>query len=622
MAAEYFVSDSIVVCLRIKAPAIQMENSSGEPWFRRITKIIRVACLPKEDDIKLFDGRAFNAVYANNLDPKYSCSWTDTADGGGYGQIVVSVVDQPRLRSTIAVKIVVSKDSRWSWLTVDFNPTSLTAGNNVHPAAFIDPQTGLPVIWPSSSWPAITRTFRLGFEFLEVMSEPNSLFDADTKLAIERGDFHIVRVQYAATKDVLSVTEFLQVGAVIYGQTIARGRGIINNAKYLGLRFKPFGDPDSSDNRLSGFMLQKLHGKKLHASVAFYDKVVRLRQMHQEATLSVAEARTVNQSVRQDITAHSSFVERICDAAWEKLANMDEADRKFFNFLSPEEFLQGTPQPTVWWLQRAIYLLSHRREKGRWKRYSFATWLVPFVEKEVLQCDVIADITTEGYHALLALQDKVADAWRSDPTPGASNWPGRLAHVAGCTRSTVYNRRDKWRKAYGIDIAYPLQMYSDILFFGHNSVAKPENITAMMVAVDQEDGSELVRLHAEALAGFEKKRIEIVNPALVNPPRAMESKLPLVAFPRFDDLPPDFDDIDLDEVEPTRPESARPNIALSSAKSGPRELGQGPMKKPRKRVVLRIRRKPAPPPTAKKVSLRATPSLTPPPDAKRVRLRR
>ena len=111
-------------------------------------------------------------------------------------------------------------------------------------------------------------------------------------------------------------------------------------------------------------MLQKLHGKKLHVSVEFYDKLVRVRQMHQEGTLSLAEAHTVDQSVREDITAHSSFVELICAAAWEKLANMDEADQKFFDFLSPEEFLQGTMKPTVWWLQRAIYLLSHRRKQG------------------------------------------------------------------------------------------------------------------------------------------------------------------------------------------------------------------------------------------------------------------
>ena len=272
-------------------------------------------------------------------------------------------------------------------------------------------------------------------------------------------------------------------------------------------------------------------------------------------------------------------------------------------------------------------------------RYSFATWLVPFVEKEVLQCDVIAGIANEGYQSLLALNDKVADAWRSDPAPGAADWAGRLAQLSGRARATIYNRRDAWRKKYGIDIAKPLQMYSDILYFGHNSIAKPENITAILVAVDQEDGSELVRLHAEELAEFEKKRVEIVNPALVNPPRAMELKPPLVALPRFDDLPPDFDDIGLDEVVPPRPRSARPNIPLSSAKSGPRELRQGLMKEPRKKVVLRKRRKPPSPPTEKRrsscgpgatrhprrprreVILRARRSPSPPPTGRGVVLR-
>jgi hypothetical protein len=51
-----------------------------------------------------------------------------------------------------------------------------------------------------------------------------------------------------------------------------------------------------------------------------------------------------------------------------------------------------------------------------------------------------------------------------------------------------------------------------------------------------------VRLHAAALADFERKRVKIVNPALVRRPRAMETKLTPIASPALDDLPPDFDD--------------------------------------------------------------------------------
>ena len=211
-------------------------------------------------------------------------------------------------------------------------------------------------------------------------------------------------------------------------------------------------------------MLQKLHGTEV-ARVASRSTTSwsALQQMHQEKTLSLVEAETVDQSVREDITAHSSFILTIVEAAQKKLANMNEADRKFFDFLSPEEFLQGTPKSTVWWLQRAIYILSHQRWQGRWVRYSFATWLVPFVEKQVLHLDVIAGITTRGLSRAARAQRQGRRCLALRPNAGRGRLGGRLAKVAGCTRSTVYNRRDKWRKMYGIDIARPLQMYSDIL---------------------------------------------------------------------------------------------------------------------------------------------------------------
>jgi hypothetical protein len=39
------------------------------------------------------------------------------------------------------------------------------------------------------------------------------------------------------------ISGFLQLICVIYGQTIARGKGIISNANHLGLKFTPFTYP-------------------------------------------------------------------------------------------------------------------------------------------------------------------------------------------------------------------------------------------------------------------------------------------------------------------------------------------------------------------------------------------
>ena len=260
---------------------------------------------------------------------------------------------------------------------------------------------------------------------------------------------------------------------------------------------------------------------------------------------------------------------------------------------------------------------------------------MPYVEQQLLHFDVVASITTEGYYALLALNDPVAVAWRSDPTPGAGNWAGRLAQIAGCSRSTVFNRRDQWRRVYGLDIAFPLQMYSDILYYGHNSLAKPESITALMEAVDQEDGDEVVRLHAGAIADFERKRVEIVNPALVRRPRAMELKLPPVASPVVaspvvaspepddpDDLQfTDLDDVDLLAAVPTRPRSAIPILAPSSAGSHAPQVRPGRAQESRTSIVLRPS-PPPPPPTPKKLVLRGPlPTPPPPPTRKKLVLR-
>jgi hypothetical protein len=208
----------------------------------------------------------------------------------------------------------------------------------------------------------------------------------------------------------------------------------------------------------------------------------------------------------------------------------------------------------VWWLQRAIYVLSHYRQKEGFRRLSFGVWLVPHVERKVLHFDVIANITSEGFQRMLALDDEVAEAWRSDETPNAANWVGRFAEAAGCGEQTVYNRQDKWLKAHGIDIAYPFALYRDILFFGHNSVADPENITKLMLAVENKDGEEVVRFHAEAIADFERKRIEIVNPALASRPRRMALNEPRCDTSELEDAEDEFEDLSLPEpVTPKKP---------------------------------------------------------------------
>jgi hypothetical protein len=288
---EYIINDNIVACLSISNPAGGSNDACEESFFSQVSHQLQGICTPPEGDLKFFDGGTYNPVYANNEDPDTGCSWVGGERSGGSGQVVLSLVNQPELRVRVAVKLKVAKDDSEAWLTVEYCPTTIFVGHNVHPVAVKDPKTGIANPYPSSAWGAMTRTFRLGFEFLEEMAG-GALFDGQTRLAIERGEIHLVRVQWAATKHVRGeeIPQFLQLVCVIYGQTIARGEGIISNATHLGLEFNPY--TNSETHIVNGVLFKKCHGAKPQFSVSLYDKRVRLEQMHQDSVaLSVAEPR-------------------------------------------------------------------------------------------------------------------------------------------------------------------------------------------------------------------------------------------------------------------------------------------------------------------------------------------
>src|SRR5271165_292408 len=56
-------------------------------------------------------------------------------------------------------------------LITEFNPTTMLAGNNVHPAAIVDPKTGALSEYPSSHPETMRQIYRLGFDLLEELHQ-------------------------------------------------------------------------------------------------------------------------------------------------------------------------------------------------------------------------------------------------------------------------------------------------------------------------------------------------------------------------------------------------------------------------------------------------------------------
>ena len=107
-----------------------------------------------------------------------------------------------------------------------------------------------------------------------------------------------------------------------------------------------------------------------------------------------------------------------------------------------EDFLSRDVEPSARLLQRAIFILSLRLERGVLVRRSFADWLVPHMIRDVLRLDVIACFTRQNFHPLGALEDRAAVAWHAAETVQVGAWSKRLAKDACCSLQTVYTRRE------------------------------------------------------------------------------------------------------------------------------------------------------------------------------------
>lgn len=537
MFMETLINDSIVASLTVDCSGQDESPGAKRSEFALISASLRAICDPRQDHLFVIFGRAHKIVRSRTADSSGTV-WRPWRDGGGEAKIVLALVDQPAKRVYLKYKLVrpAGEGSSRGWLTVEFSPTTILAGNNVHPATIADAETGEMYPFPSSAPKVMQQVFRLSFDLLEelhrqVTNSNRPLFHQDTQDAIRRGEFHLVRAQWCAYLPTPDVSRFLQLLGVLFGHTIAKGRGLIHIADHLGFDFDPF--PNRQTYELNGVMLRKLHGTKNLFSLVFYDKRKRVADMKQGKSLLPAEVATIRENVRFDITAHSLGIVAIVKKARRRLEAMLERGFPFGGDWT-DDFLNGEIAPSAWWLERAILVLSLRLKEGAMVRKSFAEWLVPYMIDRVLRLKVIAGLSRDNFHRLVALDDPVAVAWRADEPAKRGAWAARLVRKAACAQATVYSRREKWLLEFGIDIAVPHALYRDLLFLGPSSLTRPEDRSASLEAVWHRNGADAIRLHEKAARNLERQLAEIVRPTINSRLHAMEVKVArkTVAAPR------------------------------------------------------------------------------------------
>jgi hypothetical protein len=531
MSHEFLIIDSIV-----ETTPIAWERPKTPPPLRasegdRLSAGLSRLCTLESDFPLLLNGRVHFPVHGPS-----GTRWLRRSDGGCEGCLVLAPRDRPSRWIRIGFKLAKGRRPI-GWFTLDYVPTTVLAGDNVYPATLADVQTGEIAALPSSAPRVISHLYRLGFYVLDDLLQQatstqsrESLFDAITRDAIERGEPHVVRAQFSAYLPTDNVARFLQLMAVMFGQTIGARTGIINLADHLGLELNIYPDPKSHE--VAGVMLRKKQGNKPLFSLVFYNKETRLRQMRQRKGLPADETATVSSNVRFDVTLHSQGVKALALAARRWLKSIPEGNDDPCVGLR-DTFLNRMTESSLWVLERAIFILSHRPEGDGFRRVSFAEWLVPYMLRRVLRLDVIAGFSSESLGQLVRLNDPLAIAWRTDKHVRVDDWAGNLANRAGCTRPTVYAKQKQWRKDFKIEIALPYAFYRDLLHFAPRSLTEPNERDALIAAVHGENGEEAVRLLAIAAKHFDTQRIEVVGSAISAEPHAMSFRVGRDVLPRW-----------------------------------------------------------------------------------------
>jgi hypothetical protein len=530
MTKESLLYDSTVASIQIDYSVFKERGSDAKNnEYSRIVSAFEAVCNPHKPPLFILNGRAHQGLAS--YDGRNFCQWSPTAGGGGIAKIVIHPEDEPAqhilLKYTLAVSKENNGDARRAWLNVEFSPTSLLTGNNILPVTIEDSTTGGWVDHPSSSLKVMQEIYRLGFNVLEQMAQQinkstTPLYSKATRKLIRSGRFHLTRSQWCAYLPTADRAKFLQVMAVLYGQTIGAGAGVITLATHLGLKFTHYTD---ESNEVTGLMLEKRHGNKSVFSIVPYDKVKRIADVRQGKTLTNVERSTVENNVRLDITSHSEGIVVIAKAAQKRLKTWRK-EGKPFPWPWVEQFLTDEIKPQVWWLERAIFVLSRQWRDNVLVRGSFASWLVPYIIKDVLHLDKIGTFTSKQFHDFIALGDDIIVAWQHpDFLKVEKSWAEAIAELADVSTSTVYERRKEWIELYGIDIAIPFAFYRDLLYYARNSLTPPDDRWALVNAVKDRRGDAALRLLSESDEEFERQRLEIVGKVITAHPLKMKPKI-------------------------------------------------------------------------------------------------
>ena len=199
MSREALTNDSIAARITIDRVHRSAGPQHKQTEFERIAATLKAICDPLRKHQFIIYGREHSVIPMRPRDK--GTFWRALANGGVHAQIALASVEERAQRIYLTYKLEQPAYADSSSLIAEFNPTTILAGNNVHPAAIADPKTGALNEYPSSHPETMQQIYRLGFDLLEELHDQatigaETLYQPATAAAIRNGDFHLIRAQW------------------------------------------------------------------------------------------------------------------------------------------------------------------------------------------------------------------------------------------------------------------------------------------------------------------------------------------------------------------------------------------------------------------------------------------
>ena len=134
MPKETLINEPITASLVVDGSGRGEHPKAERSEFARISRGLELICDPRRNHVFIIYGRAHRVVRSRPRDSSKGTFWRPASDGGGEAQIVLSLVEEPTQRVMLSYQLVRAAAGASGWLNCTFSPTTILAGNNVHPA--------------------------------------------------------------------------------------------------------------------------------------------------------------------------------------------------------------------------------------------------------------------------------------------------------------------------------------------------------------------------------------------------------------------------------------------------------------------------------------------------------